>query len=181
MALQASEESERLLELLLTRRSIRRFKDTPVGMDVVLRILDVARYAPSAKNRQPWVYIVVSDREVKSRLAGIHEGARPLEGAPLAIVVACDRSVAPESYQVDCANTAMYIMLAAHALGLGSVWIQTLRNIEEIQEILGLPSNYIPIAILAIGYPDEHPQPKPRKPLAEITFLNRYGNPLVTA
>jgi len=82
LALQASGESERLLELLLTRRSIRRFKDTPVGMDVVLRILDVARYAPSAKNRQPWVYIVVSDREVKSRLAGIHEGARPLEGAP---------------------------------------------------------------------------------------------------
>jgi len=132
LALQASGESERLLKFLLTRRSIKRFKDAPVGIDVVLRILDAARYAPSIKNRQPWVYIVVSDREVKSRLARIHEWARPLEGAPPAIVVACDKSAAPESYQVDCANTAMYIMLAAHALGLGTVWIQTLRNIEEI-------------------------------------------------
>jgi len=104
LALQASGESERLLKFLLTRRSIKRFKDAPVGIDVVLRILDVARYAPSAKNRQPWVYIVVSDRKIKSRLARVHEWARPLEGAPLAIVVAYDRSTAPESYQVDYAS-----------------------------------------------------------------------------
>jgi nitroreductase len=79
---------------------------------------------------------------------------------------------------VDCANATMYIMLAAHALGLGTVWIQTLRNVEDIQKILNLPSSYIPVALLAIGYPDESPAPKPRKSLEEIAYLNMFGNPL---
>ncbi len=69
----------------------------------------------------------------------------------------------------------MYIMLAAHALGLGTVWIQSLRNVEEIQEILKLPEKLIPVAILAVGWPDESPNPKKRKELKEIVHLDRYG------
>jgi nitroreductase len=69
-------------------------------------------------------------------------------------------------------------MLAVHAYGLGSVWLQTLRNIEDIQKILNLPSNYIPVAMIAIGYPDESPSPRPRKELKDIAYLNTYGKPL---
>jgi nitroreductase len=170
---------EELLKFLLTRRSIRRFKAEPVPIELVKKVLDIARYAPSAGNRQPWIYIVVTDPEIKKKLASIHRWAYPLEDAPLGIVIACDKNISPDSYHVDCANATMYIMLALHALGLGSVWLQTLRNVEEIQRALNLPSNFVPIAMLAVGYPAESPAPRPRKELKEITYLNTYGNPLL--
>ncbi|MEM0005966.1 MAG: nitroreductase family protein [Ignisphaera sp.] len=173
--MQLQMKSEEYLNFLLSRRSIRRFKPTDVDANLIKRILDVARYAPSAGNRQPWIFIVVTDPEVKSRLAKIHRWAYPLENAPVGIVVACNREVSPESYQVDCTCATMYIMFAAHALGLGTVWLQTLRNIEDVQKILDLPSNYIPVAMLAVGYPDEQPVARSRKELKDIAFLNRYG------
>ncbi|MEM2529046.1 MAG: nitroreductase family protein [Ignisphaera sp.] len=173
--MQLQVKSEEYLNFLLSRRSIRRFKPTDVDANLIKRILDVARYAPSAGNRQPWIFIVVTDPEVKSRLAKIHRWAYPLENAPVGIVVACNREVSPESYQVDCTCATMYIMFAAHALGLGTVWLQTLRNIEDVQKILDLPSNYIPVAMLAVGYPDEQPVARSRKELKDIAFLNRYG------
>lgn len=173
--MQLQMKSEEYLNFLLSRRSIRRFKPTDVDANLIKRILDVARYAPSAGNRQPWIFIVVTDPEVKSRLAKIHRWAYPLENAPVGIVVACNREVSPESYQVDCTCATMYIMFAAHALGLGTVWLQTLRNIEDVQKILDLPSNYIPVAMLAVGYPDEQPIARSRKELKDIAFLNKYG------
>jgi nitroreductase len=76
---------------------------------------------------------------------------------------------------LDCANATVYLLLALHALGLGAVWIQTLRNVEEIRGLVGLSNNVVPVAIVALGYPDETPQPRPRKPLEEIVYFNRYG------
>jgi nitroreductase len=170
-----SVKSDEYIDFILTRRSIRKFKPLAIDMNLVRKILDVARYAPSAGNRQPWIFIVVTDKEVKEKLAKIHRWAYPLENAPLGIVVACNKDMSPESYQVDCTCATMYIMFAAHALGLGTVWLQTLRNIEDVQHILNLPSNYIPVAMLAVGYPDEQPVAKARKELKDIAFLNRFG------
>ncbi|MEM0361644.1 MAG: nitroreductase family protein [Sulfolobales archaeon] len=168
--------SNELLNFLTSRRSIRRFKPDPIPDEVLLKILDVARYAPSARNSQPWVFIVVKDVEIKRKLANIHPWAKPLENAPVGVVVACNSELSPESYQVDCANATMQLMLAAHAVGLGSVWLQTLRNIKDVQEIVGLPKNYIPVAMLALGVPDETPTAKKRKELKEIVYLDRYGS-----
>ncbi len=167
--------SEDMLEFLLTRRSIRQFKPDPVPDDVLFKILGVARYAPSAGNKQPWVFVVVKDREVKEKLVSVRAGFSLLLNAPLGVVVACDKELAQVSYQVDCANAAMYVMLAAHALGLGTVWLQTLRDVEGVQKVVGLPENYVPVALIAMGYPAEKPQPKPRRPLDEITYLDSYG------
>ncbi len=164
-----------LIKLLMSRRSIRKFKREPVPEDLILRILDAARYAPSAKNSQPWSFIIIEDEMIKGKLGKIHRWASPLLRAPLAIVVACDREASPTSYLVDCANAVMYMMLAAHALGLGTVWIQSLRNIEEIREIIKLPDRLIPVAILAVGWPDESPSPRERRDLGEIVYLNEYG------
>jgi len=168
---------EELLEFIRSRRSIRRYKPDKVPIDLVKTIIDITRYAPSAGNRQPWVFIVV-EGEVKDKLAELHKWAWPLKEAPLGILVACDEKTSPVTYHVDCANAAMYIMLAAHALGLGTVWLNTLRVVDEARKIVGLPENYVPIALLALGYPDEKPEPKPRKPLDEILFLNKYGEKL---
>ncbi|HID80650.1 MAG TPA: nitroreductase family protein [Ignisphaera sp.] len=163
-------------EFLLTRRSIRVFEEKEVPMDVVLRAIDIARYAPSAKNIQPWTFIIVKERDILDKLAKLHPGAAPLRRAPIAIVVLADSQASPISYLVDGANAVIYLWLALHCLGLGAVWIQTLRNIDEIRKLLNIPDNWVPVAILAIGYPAEKPSPKPRKDLSEIVFINTFGN-----
>jgi Nitroreductase len=164
------------LEFLKSRRSIRRFKPEPPPKELILKAIDTARYAPSAKNSQPWRFIIVDDPDLKNKLASIHFSAIPLYNAPLAIVVVCQIDESPTSYMLDCANSTLYLLLALHALGLGAVWIQALRNIEEIKQALLIPNNAIPVAIIAVGYPDETPQHRPRKPLSEIVYLNKYGN-----
>jgi len=166
---------DQLLELLKSRRSIRRFKREKPPLELVLKAIEVARYAPSAKNSQPWRFIIVDDEELKNKLASIHPAAAPLREAPMGIVVACHIDESPVSYMLDCANATVYLLLALHALGLGAVWIQTLRNVEEIRGLVGLSNNVVPVAIVALGYPDETPQPRPRKPLEEIVYFNRYG------
>uniref|UniRef100_A0A7J3KFZ9 Nitroreductase family protein n=1 Tax=Staphylothermus marinus TaxID=2280 RepID=A0A7J3KFZ9_STAMA len=164
-----------LIEFLKTRRSIRRFKQEKPPIELVLKAIDTARYAPSARNSQPWRFIIIDERSLIEKLAKIHHGAKPLENAPLAIAVVCHMDESPVSYMVDCANATTYLLLALHALGLGAVWIQTLRNIDEIKKLLNIPDNAIPIALVAIGYPDEAPVAKQRKPLEEIVYLNNYG------
>jgi len=168
---------KKCVEFLVTRRSVRRFKDAEASDELILRVLEVAKYAPSAKNSQPWEFIVIKDPELRRRLAGIHPYAAPIAGAPLAIAVICDPSKSPTSYAVDCANVATYLLLAAHAFGLGAVWIQTLRNIEEVRKILKVPASKVPIALIALGWPGEKPKLKPRKEVSEITYLNYYGVP----
>ena len=166
---------DNLLEFLKSRRSIRRFKPDPVPRDLILKVLDIARYAPSAHNSQPWRFIVVEDPSIKEELANIHGGAKPLRSAPQAIVVVSDKNASPDSYLIDGANAAIYIQLAAHALGLGTVWIQTMRNIRDIRRILDLPENLVPVAILAIGYPDEQPRLRERMPLEKLVYYNKYS------
>ena len=169
-----------LLEFLRSRRSIRKFKPEPPPRELLLKVIDAARFAPSAKNSQPWRFIIVEDPEVKSRLARIHPFAKPLESAPVAIVVACCIDESPLSYMLDCSAATVYLLLAAHAVGLGTVWIQTLRNIEEIRKILEMPQNTVPVALIAVGYPDEKPSPPQRKPLSELVFVNKYGAKLAS-
>ncbi|MEM1640754.1 MAG: nitroreductase family protein [Acidilobaceae archaeon] len=161
----------------MSRRSIRRFKKTPLDISLVLKAIDVARYAPSSRNSQPWRFIIISDESLKNALSSIHQWAWPLREAPLGVLIACNTQESPLSYMLDCANAATYFMLAAHALGLGTVWIQTLRNTEKLRELLALPPDYVPIALLAVGHPDEQPQVKTRRPLEEIVYINKFGEP----
>ena len=165
---------EECVKLLLTRRSIRKFKDEKVPLELVKEILDVARFAPSARNSQPWEFVVVTDPEIKEELAKIHPWAAPLRRAPIGIIVVCDKGKSPTSYQLDCANVTLYIMLAARACGLGTVWIQALRNQDDIKRIVGIPEEKDPIAILAMGWPAEEPEAKARRSLEELVHLNKY-------
>jgi len=169
-------EPEELIEFLLTRRSIRKYRKDPVPVDLLLKLVDVARFAPSARNSQPWEFILVTDQDVKQRLVSIYPWRQPLSEAPAGIVVLCDESVSPQFFVCDCANAVMYLMLAAHAYGLGTVWIGVgEREKRRVQDIVGAPQHKVPIAIVAVGWPDEKPLPRPRKPVNEITHINSYG------
>ncbi|MCD6244763.1 MAG: nitroreductase family protein [Candidatus Korarchaeota archaeon] len=172
------ERRDLLLEFLRTRRSIRRFRPDPVDDEIVLKILDIARFAPSGHNYQPWEFIIIRSRDTIEKLGNLRRDSRPLLNAPMGILVVCDKEITPTTYQLDGANVTMYIMLAAHALGLGTVWLHTLfdaEHVRNIQEILGIPPNKVPISLIAIGWPNERPSPKSRKPLEELVHCEKYG------
>ncbi len=166
---------EEYIEFLLSRRSIRKFKPEKVPLEVLERIVDVARQAPSARNAQPWEFIIITDKDTIDKLGKVSRAASPLLNAPAAIAVVSDPQTSPVTHQVDGALATLYAWLAIHALGLGAVWINSLRY-EEMKEILGVPKEKVLLAILAVGYPDEQPKVKPRKPLKEVLHYERYGN-----
>ena len=170
--------SDACFEPLLKRRSIRVFRDEDVPLELVLKAIDVARYAPSAGNRQPWRFIVIRDRSRIEALAKILRYSKPLLNAKVAVLVLASKDESPVSHMVDGSIAAMYFWLALHCTGLGAVWIQTLRNVNEILEAVGAPENYVPIGLFAIGWPGEQPVPRDRKPLSEIVFLERFGEAL---
>lgn len=165
---------EDLMEFLRSRRSIRFFRPEPVPDEVLRGLIEVARFAPSAHNSQPWRFVVVRDRGKLEALARLHGGASLIRGVKQVVAVFADRRESPTSYLVDAANAAIYFQLAAHAAGLGTVWVQALRHTERIREILVAPEHAVPVAIIAVGYPAESPSPRPRKPVEDIVCLNEY-------
>ncbi len=153
-------------ELILTRRSIRKFTDQKVSQNQINEILQAAMYAPSARNEQPWHFIVVDDKAILAKIAIIHPYAQMLNEAPLALVVCADEKLEKSSgyWSTDCAAATQNILLSAHALGLGSVWLGVYPREERMHDLSNLfllPQNILPFSIVAIGYPNEikeHPQ-----------------------
>lgn len=167
--------SNACIEALLKRRSIRVFKDAEVPLETVLKAIEVARYAPSAGNRQPWRFVIIRESKRIEDLAKILRHSRPLVNAKVAVLVLANKEESPTSYMVDASLAAMYFWLALHCMGLGAVWIQTLRNVNELLEFVNAPQEYVPIALFAIGWPAEQPEPRERRQLSEITYLEKYG------
>lgn len=148
------------LKAIKTRRSIRRYTSREVSREQVDGLLEAAMYAPSARNEQPWHFVVVTERELLDRLMKAHPYASMLVDAPLAILVCGDTNLEKSKgyWPVDCSAATQNILLAAHAGGLGSVWLGVYpRNerIEAIRSIFSLPANIQPFSLIALGYPAE--------------------------
>ncbi len=150
-----------------TRRSIRQFLSDPVPPDAVETLLRAAMQAPSSKNLQPWHFVTVTGREALDAFTAYHPHAAMLKQAPLAILVCGDRSIQPiDGYlALDCAAATQNVLLAAHALGLGAVWLGVYPREERIAEtrrLFGLPEPILPIAMVAVGRPGEAKTPADR-------------------
>ena len=162
-----------VLEAIKTRRSIRRFKKAPVAPDLIEKLLEAGRWAPSSANTQPWEFIVITDPEIKKRISRSFNFGPFLNEAPLAIAVVVDRLRTVLPIQ-DGTLAAYAIWLAAHSLGLGACWINP--NIPGgIKKILGIPPTKKLITILAIGYPAETPV-KTRHNLSDLVYFEKHGN-----
>ncbi len=156
-----------MLNMLKTRRSIRKFQDKEVEESKLDTILKAALLAPSSKSRRPWEFIAVRDKEVLDKLAQCKEhGSQFLSGTPLAIVVVAD----PEACDVwieDTSIASTIIQLTAQTLDLGSCWIQVRTRLrsdgqqseEYIKELLEIPEKFTVECIIAIGYPGEEKKP----------------------
>lgn len=164
-----------VFEAIKDRRSIRKYKMDTVPEDLVVKILDAGRWAPSAGNRQPWSFIVLNDVEVKRRVAEATTYGKFLAEAPLGIAVVIDPQASNHPVE-DGAIATQNMLLAAHALGLGACWIGSYNSVyeEKVKEILGIPKDKRLLSIISIGFPAESPV-KTRKELSEIMFTDRYG------
>jgi len=187
-----------LIDLMKRRRSIRKYRKDSVPLEKIYRVLEAGRYAPSGANRQPWIYIVVTDSELKEEIRkeaeeverNFHKQASDqlqkwfkkqkitpeksfLTEAPALIVVA-GLTKAPYWLQSTWISIA-YIVLSAANEDLGTL-TYTPSPMTFLNKLLNLPEDYHPVAILPIGYPAERPtlEKRPKKPLEQIVHQNRY-------
>ena len=149
-----------LFEAVNTRRSIRSYTDRPVDQDAVQRILAAGMMAPSAGNEQPWEFIVIRDRNTLRAISRAHPHADMVQHAQLAILVCGNLNYVTHSeYWVqDLAAATQNMLLAAHALGLGSVWVGVHpreRRVSDIRKVIPMPDTITPFSLLPIGYPGE--------------------------
>jgi nitroreductase len=155
------------LEAILTRCSIRKYTAEAVSDDDITIILHAASAAPSAGNQQSWRFVVVTDRPQLNRMAETTQYGRMLREAPLAIVVCADTRGLQHSmmWEQDCGAATENALLAAHALGLGAVWLgfwPKMERVVPLRGVLELPDGIEPFSVLAIGHPAETKPPAER-------------------
>jgi nitroreductase len=166
------------LDAIFTRRSIRKYADIEITDEISKKLVETAMYAPSAKNLQPWHFVVINKPVTLLRLSVAHPYGNMLKTAKLAILVCGDIEIEEmEDYIVqDCSAATQNILLAAHALGLGAVWLGVhprKQRIKDISEVLQLPQNIIPVSLISIGYPAEEKQ-KPERVIPERIHFNKW-------
>ena len=168
------------LETIFSRRSIRKFKDQPISDQQVGTQLKAGMQAPSARNAQPWHLVVISDRKILDQIPEIHPHSKMLREASLAIAVCGERALEenPEYINQDCAAVTQNILLAAHALGLGAVWLGVYpreKRVQGLRALLGIPQSVLPIALIALGHPAEE-LPAVDRFVPERVHWNRWGH-----
>ena len=165
-----------VFEAVRTLLAVRGYQDKPVPDAVVRRIVEAGRLTGSGMNGQPWHFIVVRDREALRRLGALASSGRYIAQAPLAIVVATEKSRFAVS---DASRAIQSMLLTAWADGVGSNWVG-FGGLDNVKPLLDIPTNLDVLAILPFGYPARPVGrgKKQRKPLREVAHLERYGRPL---
>jgi nitroreductase len=162
-------------DAIRTVLAVRRFKDTPIPEPIVRQIVEAGRLTASGGNSQPWHFIVIRDKETLRRLGQLARTGPYIPQAPLAIVVATDRSPLADS---DGSRAIQDMILAAWSQGVGSNWVG-FNNLPQVNPLLGIPQDVSVLAIVPFGYPDVAvgKGQKKRKPLGEVVYNERWGEP----
>jgi len=160
---------------ILGRRSIRAYQDRPVADDLVRALLEAAMAAPSAVARDPWRFVVLRSRAVLAEVAAGLQNGKMLAQAGVGFAVVGDLEAAHDrqlSYLLqDCAAAVDHLLLAAHALGLGAVWLGVhprTDRIEHVRRVLSVPEPLLPIACVAVGHPAERKPARTRYDEAKV-------------
>ena len=180
------------MKVIQERRSVRKYKDSPVPDEIILEILEAARRSPSWANTQVWRFIVVKDQHIKERLQDTLRPTNParqaMVEAPIVVCIAAQRGRSGFSrgeaatdkgdwFMFDCGIAMEHIVLAAWNFGLGTVHVG-LFDAKKADEILNVPEGYNIVEMAPMGYFEETQGLTPRKSLDEIAFLNTFGKPL---
>lgn len=172
-----------LHQLLVERRSIRKYKNEALDPEVVKTILEAGLLSPTGKNARAWLFVAVEDKEMLERLSQCKAaGALPVKNSVLTIAVCVDVT-ATETWIEDGSIAAAYMMLQARDLGVGSCWIEVNGRLaadgtpaeDVVQELLGLPEQIQPLCLVAMGVPDEDRKPQNvEKLLWERVHVERF-------
>jgi nitroreductase len=161
------------LEALKTRRSVRIYKSEPVPAAIVEEIVDCARLAATARNVQPWEFVVVTKTETRRAIADIVDTGRFIANAPVCVIVFCRDT---KYYLEDGSAAIENILLAARAHGLGSCWVAGDKKpyAPQIARLLGAPAEFKAIGLVAIGYAAESLPMPPKRSLAEVLHREKF-------
>ena len=172
-----------VIEAISKRRSVRKFLEAPVEWEKVSQVLDAGRIAPSAGNVQEWKFIVVTDLELRKKVAECALKQHWISKAPVIIIICADIDKIKRHYGMrgerlysiqDCAIAATHMILTAESLGLATCWVGAFEE-NMLQRVLEIPDNSRPQVIIPMGYADEKPKPTTRLRLENMVFLNGYG------
>ena len=167
-----------LRDAIFTRRSVRKYNDKPVSEKTVELLLKAAMQAPSARNTQPWCFVVINQRDLLTQIPDVHPYAKMIASAALGILVCADTEVQPnvKRWCQDLGAATQNLLLAAHAEGLGAVWLGVYGapdRVAGIKKLIKLPEHLEPYSLISIGYSDDIPTPVDRfKP--ERIFYNQF-------
>lgn len=169
-----------VFEAIKTRRSVRHYKPHPIPEEILKKVLEAARLAPSFRNAQKRKFVIVKDPETRKQLAEAANNQDFIREAPVVIVaVALDPEhiMASEipSYAVDLAIAIDHITLQATEEGLGTCWIGAFSQ-EKVKEILKIPPFYKVVTVMPLGWPADEPKPKTRKSLGQIVYYDNFEN-----
>jgi nitroreductase len=148
------------LKAIFTRRSIRKYSGNLVTDEQLEVLLRAAMHAPSARNKQPWHFIVIKDKELLKKISKAHPYGKMLQDAGAAIIICGDKTIEEmESYLLqNCSAATQNLLLAAHDLGLGAVWLglhPREDRINSLKTIVKFPDHILPVSLISIGPPDE--------------------------
>ncbi len=151
------------IQAILSRRSIRKYRDDPIPDLVVNEILRAAMSAPSAGNEQPWHFVVIRDRGTLDRIPDVHPHARMLKEAPVAILICGDLELEKHKgfWVQDCSAATENLLIAAQSKGLGAVWLGIYPREDRVaglRRMLDIPKSVIPFSLVPLGHPAEEKQ-----------------------
>ncbi|WP_291236700.1 nitroreductase family protein [Frisingicoccus sp.] len=169
------------METIFNRRSVRKYTDKVISDEQLKQIIKAGMAAPSAKNSQEWVFIVIRDKEIYKAFLGVHPNAFSLNTATAAILVCADLSKEREPGQgwwiQDCAAAMENMLLEATAMGLGSLWMGVHPKEDRIaciKEVCGLPEGIEPLGLMSVGEPTKD-YDKIDRYMEDRVFFNTYG------
>jgi len=161
------------MDAIFTRRSVRKYLPRPVTRDLIENVLKAGMNAPSAGDEQPWHFVIIDEHGLLQKISEIHPYAKMLKDAPVAILVCGDHNVLKfkNLWTQDCSAASENMLLAAHDLGLGAVWIGVYpaeNLVREVRSILNIPQDVTPFSIIGMGYPAEEKSSKLRYDISKI-------------
>ena len=165
-----------MLESVMNRRSIRKYTPEPLTAQEIHTLQECAMLAPSAMNRRPWRFVVVTDRAALNALRENHPYAGMLAQAPACVCVCCEACDEAGYWQQDCAAATMNLLIAAREMGLGSCWMGVAprkERMDAIRRVLHMPESVSPFCLIALGHPAEEP-PRPQRWDETMVHENRW-------
>jgi nitroreductase len=167
------------IETIISRRSVREFIADKVDDEIIEKIIDAGRWAPSGLNNQAWRFIVVRNQDTKEALSKLTHYSSIIENVPVLIIVFLDSdNMYDHTKDVQSIGACIQnMLLAIHSLGLGGVWLgEILKRKEMVNKVLEAPDSHELMAVVALGYPVNKIRTSERKDLLELVFRERFGS-----